>query len=60
VIAGTDEGMAQAASALAKGASKAKRLAVSVPSHCALLADRRKSWRRRLNRSRFHAHAAPT
>ena len=40
VIAGTDEGMAEAASrALAKGASKAKRLAVSVPSHCALLAD---------------------
>ena len=40
VIAGSDEGMAQVAErALAKGASKAKRLAVSVPSHCALLAD---------------------
>ncbi|ELE9238285.1 malonate decarboxylase subunit epsilon [Enterobacter kobei] len=40
VIAGPDEGMAQVAErALAKGASKAKRLAVSVPSHCALLAD---------------------
>lgn len=40
VIAGPDEGMAQVAErALAKGASKAKRLAISVPSHCALLAD---------------------
>jgi len=40
VIAGTDEGMAQVAErALAKGASKARRLAVSVPSHCALLAE---------------------
>lgn len=40
VIAGTDDGMAQVAErALAKGASKAKRLAVSVPSHCALLAE---------------------
>ena len=39
VIAGTDEGMAQVAQrALAKGASKAHRLAVSVPSHCELLA----------------------
>ena len=38
VIAGPDEGMAQVAErALAKGASKAKRLAVSVPSHCELL-----------------------
>ena len=38
VIAGSDEGMAQVAErALAKGASKAKRLAVSVPSHCELL-----------------------
>ena len=38
VIAGTDDGMAQVAEcALAKGASKAKRLAVSVPSHCELL-----------------------
>lgn len=38
VIAGTDEGMAQVAErALAKGASKARRLAVSVPSHCELL-----------------------
>lgn len=40
VIAGGDDGMAQVAErALAKGASKAKRLAVSVPSHCALLAE---------------------
>jgi malonate decarboxylase epsilon subunit len=40
VIAGTDEGMAQvAARALAKGASKAHRLTVSVPSHCELLAE---------------------
>lgn len=40
VIAGRDDGMAQVAErALAKGASKAKRLAVSVPSHCALLAE---------------------
>ncbi|UXY11361.1 malonate decarboxylase subunit epsilon [Kosakonia sp. ML.JS2a] len=38
VIAGSDEAMAQVAQrALAKGASKAQRLAVSVPSHCALL-----------------------
>lgn len=40
VIAGSDEGMAQVAKrALEKGASKAKRLAVSVPSHCELLAE---------------------
>lgn len=40
VIAGSDEAMAQVAQrALAKGASKAQRLAVSVPSHCALLAE---------------------
>ncbi|MGF6271249.1 malonate decarboxylase epsilon subunit [Lelliottia nimipressuralis] len=39
VIAGTDEGMAKVAKrALEKGASKAHRLAVSVPSHCELLA----------------------
>lgn len=39
VIAGRDEDMAKVAEkALAKGASKAKRLAVSVPSHCELLA----------------------
>lgn len=39
VIAGRDEAMAQVAQrALAKGATKAQRLAVSVPSHCALLA----------------------
>ena len=39
VIAGTDEGMAEVAKrALEKGASKAHRLAVSVPSHCELLA----------------------
>jgi len=38
VIAGRDEAMAQVAQrALAKGATKAQRLAVSVPSHCALL-----------------------
>lgn len=38
VIAGRDESMAQVAQrALDKGASRAKRLAVSVPSHCALL-----------------------
>lgn len=38
VIAGTDEGMAEVAKrALEKGASKAHRLAVSVPSHCELL-----------------------
>lgn len=38
VIAGSDEAMAQVAQrALEKGANKAKRLAVSVPSHCALL-----------------------
>ncbi|WP_313486143.1 malonate decarboxylase subunit epsilon [Pseudescherichia sp.] len=38
VIAGRDEEMAQVAQqALAKGATKAQRLAVSVPSHCALL-----------------------
>ncbi|EEU6488001.1 malonate decarboxylase subunit epsilon [Salmonella enterica] len=40
VIAGTDEAMAGVAKrALAKGASKAHRLAVSVPSHCELLAE---------------------
>jgi malonate decarboxylase epsilon subunit len=39
VIAGTDEGMAEVAKrALEKGANKAHRLAVSVPSHCELLA----------------------
>lgn len=39
VIAGSDESMADVAKrALAKGASKAHRLAVSVPSHCELLA----------------------
>jgi malonate decarboxylase epsilon subunit len=39
VIAGRDEEMAKVAEkAMAKGASKAKRLAVSVPSHCELLA----------------------
>lgn len=38
VIAGRDKEMAQVAQqALAKGATKAQRLAVSVPSHCALL-----------------------
>ncbi|MCT4707880.1 malonate decarboxylase subunit epsilon [Enterobacteriaceae bacterium H11S18] len=38
VIAGRDEEMASVAQkALAKGAQKAKRLAVSVPSHCELL-----------------------
>lgn len=38
VIAGSDEAMARVAQrALAKGANKAQRLAVSVPSHCALL-----------------------
>lgn len=38
VIAGSDEGMARVAQkALDKGANKAHRLAVSVPSHCALL-----------------------
>lgn len=40
VIAGADDGMAQvAARALAKGANKARRLTVSVPSHCELLAE---------------------
>lgn len=40
VIAGSDEAMADVAKrALDKGASKAHRLAVSVPSHCALLAE---------------------
>lgn len=40
VIAGADDGMAEvAARALAKGASKARRLTVSVPSHCELLAE---------------------
>ncbi|STV32998.1 malonyl CoA-acyl carrier protein transacylase [Klebsiella pneumoniae] len=38
VIAGRDEAMAEVAQlALRAGASKAQRLAVSVPSHCALL-----------------------
>jgi malonate decarboxylase epsilon subunit len=38
VVAGSDEAMAQVAQrAKAKGASAVKRLAVSVPSHCALL-----------------------
>ena len=38
VIAGREEDMAQVAQkALAKGAQKARQLAVSVPSHCALL-----------------------
>jgi malonate decarboxylase epsilon subunit len=38
VIAGRDDSMAQVAQrALEKGASRARRLAVSVPSHCALL-----------------------
>ncbi|WP_337018919.1 malonate decarboxylase subunit epsilon [Leclercia sp. AS011] len=40
VIAGADDGMAEvAARALAKGANKARRLTVSVPSHCELLAE---------------------
>ncbi|MCT4703092.1 malonate decarboxylase subunit epsilon [Enterobacteriaceae bacterium H20N1] len=40
VIAGRDEDMAKVAqSALAKGAQKAKKLAVSVPSHCELLRE---------------------
>lgn len=40
VIAGSDEAMAAVAKrALAKGANKVHRLAVSVPSHCALLAE---------------------
>ncbi|MDK9605775.1 malonate decarboxylase subunit epsilon [Lelliottia wanjuensis] len=40
VIAGSDEGMAIVAKrALEKGANKAHRLAVSVPSHCELLAE---------------------
>ena len=40
VIAGADDGMAQVAErALAKGANKAKRLTVSVPSHCVLLEE---------------------
>ncbi|HGN1706907.1 TPA: ACP S-malonyltransferase [Providencia rettgeri] len=40
VIAGDDESMAKVAKqALLKGASKVHRLAVSVPSHCALLAE---------------------
>ncbi|SFU17091.1 malonate decarboxylase epsilon subunit [Kosakonia arachidis] len=40
VIAGSDDAMARVAQrALAKGASKAQRLAVSVPSHCELLAE---------------------
>lgn len=40
VIAGTDEGMrAVAQLAIATGASKAERLAVSVPSHCSLFDD---------------------
>lgn len=40
VIAGSDEGMAQVAKrALEKGANKAHQLAVSVPSHCELLAE---------------------
>ncbi|MBI0529421.1 acyltransferase domain-containing protein, partial [Dickeya dianthicola] len=38
VIAGSDESMAQVAErALQRGASRAQRLRVSVPSHCALL-----------------------
>lgn len=40
VIAGPDDGMAIVAKrAMAKGATKAPRLAVSVPSHCELLAQ---------------------
>ncbi|WP_333852964.1 malonate decarboxylase subunit epsilon [Leclercia sp.] len=40
VIAGADDGMAEvAARALAKGANKARRLTVSVPSHCELLTE---------------------
>lgn len=40
VIAGPDEAMADVAKrAMAKGASKAPRLSVSVPSHCELLAE---------------------
>lgn len=40
VIAGSDEAMASVATrALEKGANKAQRLAVSVPSHCELLAE---------------------
>jgi malonate decarboxylase epsilon subunit len=40
VIAGANDGMAEvAARALAKGANKARRLTVSVPSHCKLLAE---------------------
>lgn len=40
VIAGPDDAMVEVAKrAMAKGASKAPRLAVSVPSHCELLAE---------------------
>ena len=45
VIAGSDTAMAAvAARAKALGASCARRLAMSVPSHCALLSSRRGSW----------------
>jgi malonate decarboxylase epsilon subunit len=60
VIAGTDEAMARVAQkALAIGATKAQRLAVSVPSHCALLDARRPRWRRR-SPGRCSARAALT
>ncbi len=47
MIAGRDEAMAEVAQlALRAGASKAQRLAVSVPSHCALLDKPPLSWRK--------------
>jgi hypothetical protein len=61
VIAGTDEGMAQVARARwRKGRARPNgwRSACRRTANC--WQHRRKSWRRRLNRSRFHAHAAPT
>lgn len=61
VIAGSDGGMAQVAKrALEKGASKAQRLAVSVPSHCELLAEPAQKLSRRLKRSPFPDRAVRT
>lgn len=46
VIAGSDEALRQAGElALAAGATRAERLAVSVPSHCALLAGQAEAMR---------------
>jgi malonate decarboxylase epsilon subunit len=61
VIAGTDEAMARVAQkALAIGATKAQRLAVSVPRTARCWTPRRPRWRKPSHRSRCSARAALT